>query len=314
MKTKNILIIALCLVLAAFVLGISGTVTLADGDSSAADGSERLIGVFITREPLIAPDFDRLVRENIQKLEDSGQLSEAEAAGYQKEGAIFATLKEVAHADGISAQEYVFEGIDGIRFFSPDMGSGDDFYHSLNADEGLTDAAVTFSGDDTEEKRSISGNLWVSRGVEAVIFYFNPVYQTADNRVFAVSGQGAALGSGGIALDQKLSDTKKTVSDGKEKALITEVAIHLETMEEPTGITILQFDEHNECLGKADYEPGTLPEKVDTLPGAQYLIVETASANETSRVLFQKDNTELCAFFSRKDRICLKQTAAISCV
>lgn len=68
MKTKNILMIFVCTVLAAFVLRAAGVMHLADTSAEEVVSADRLIGVLITREYLDLFDGEQFLNDNIGRL------------------------------------------------------------------------------------------------------------------------------------------------------------------------------------------------------------------------------------------------------
>ena len=52
MKNKNMIIIIACIVLTAFALGATGTISLVSASETGSASSDKLIGVLITREYL----------------------------------------------------------------------------------------------------------------------------------------------------------------------------------------------------------------------------------------------------------------------
>lgn len=301
MKTKQMIIIIICIILAAFALGAAGIVNVTNETAKKNLDEDHLIGVLITKEYLDLFDGN---------INDQGRL--------------YAELVETSQPDEtgetIKAKEYVFKDIKGIRFFGPKIpdesgidGSGS--YMSTNIDEGITDASTHFTILDDCETVSLKGTIYVASGGKSGNFYFNPVYQTSKGDVYAMSGEGISfLGEGngpGTSMSQKISENR-TSSDESKISSGTEVEVTVSVMEDPTRIALLQFDSKNELLEKADFTPGNLPESIDVLPDAQYMIVETTSAEGIHRTLFQQEDDFIYVFTSRDDGICIKQTYEVN--
>lgn len=311
MKTKNIIIIVCCIILAAFTLGATGMIKVANDAAQEGPGSDRLIGVLITREYLDLFDSDRFFNDNVNKLMNGGSISEAERAKYQER--LYATLVETSRisetGETVTTKEYVFDGIEGIRFFAPYINDELGSYWSTNIDEGITDANTHFNSSDDGEGISLKGTIYVASGDNLGNFYFNPVYQTLKGDVYAVSGDGIFLGEGSVPGDswkQKITENRTAKDGDTTTSFGTEVEVTVCFMYEPTKTALLQFNSKNELLEKADFTPGNLSEHIDALPDARYMIVETTSAEGISRTLFQREDDFLYAFYCRDDGICIK--------
>lgn len=311
MKTKNIIIIVCCIILAAFTLGATGVIKVTNEDARETSDSDRLIGVLITREYLDLFDSDRFFNDNVNKLMNGGSISEAERAKYQER--LYATLVETSQisetGETVTTKEYVFNGINGIRFFAPYITDELGSYWSTNIDEGITDSNTHFNSSDDGEGISLKGTIYIASGDNLGNFYFNPVYQTLKGDVYAVSGDGVFLGESsvpGVSWSQKITENRTELSGDTKTSSGAEVEVTICVMEEPTSITLLQFNSKNELLEKTDFTPGNLPEHIDALPDARYMIVETTSTDGISRTLFQREDDFVYAFYCRDDGICIK--------
>ena len=166
MKTKNIIIIVCCIILAAFTLGATGVIKVTNEDARETSDSDRLIGVLITREYLDLFDSDRFFNDNVNKLMNGGSISEAERAKYQER--LYATLVETSQisetGETVTTKEYVFNGINGIRFFAPYITDELGSYWSTNIDEGITDSNTHFNSSDDGEGISLKGTIYIASG------------------------------------------------------------------------------------------------------------------------------------------------------
>ncbi|MBR5717448.1 MAG: hypothetical protein IKX16_00325 [Clostridia bacterium] len=311
MKTKNIIIIVCCIILAAFTLGATGMIKVANDAAQEGPGSDRLIGVLITKEYLDLFDSDRFFNDNANKLMNGGEISEADSSKYQ--GCLYATLIEtketIETGESVTSKEYVFDGIECIRFFAPYINDELGSYWSTKIDEGITDVNTHFNSSDDGEGISLKGTIYVASGDNLGNFYFNPVYQTLKGDVYAVSGDGVFWGEGsepGVSWSQKITENRTELSGDTKTSSGAEVEVTICVMEEPTSITLLQFNSKNELLEKTDFTPGNLPEHIDALHDAQYMIVETTSTDGISRTVFQREDDFVYAFYCRDDGICIK--------
>ena len=305
MKTKTIIIIAVfgCILLAAFIIGITGGLRLHDEKPEQYIG-DNFVGILITREPLDLADEETIVPETNQKIIiDGHEASEAERTNGQKR--LYAKLSRSSGTDETAPpQEYVFDGVDGIYCFCAHQKGNSGGFWNLQADEGITDVCW---GD------TISGTIYMVPRKGQDILYVNRVYQTPSGSVYAVRASAGNALQNGVEFSVEIEDEDKgALFDNTAEASGVKVALNIKAMEKPVEIALLQFGSGNELLGKTVYQPGTLPEYMDSLPDTQYIIVETTSAKGVSRELYQKDDTFVQAFCGRDDGICIRQNCEIN--
>ena len=318
MKTNKIIIIGCCLLLTAFLLGAAGVIQLADAAAPEGTDADRLIGVLITNEYLDLLDEEQFLNDHMGLLVEGGQISEAETAQYQ--GRLYADLTETLHTDEETGEffvgkEYVFDGVDGIRLISPQITDEAGSYIGTTVDEGISDASVSFLSTDQGEHISLKGTIYVASGSGLDRFYFNPVYQEPDGRVYVVSGHGVFWDSNeipGASWSTKLSENREmTPDDGTGVSSGTEVEVTVQLMGNPESTALLQFSGGHALLAETDYLPGTLQERLDILPDTAYILLETTSTEGVSRTLFQREDAYAYTFYCRDDGICIKQSCQI---
>lgn len=323
MKTKKIMMITVCIVLVAFALGATGAFRLADASENGDPSSDRLIGFLITREYLDLFDSEQLLHDNMHTLVDGGEISESESAKYQ--GRLYATRVETSHTNDETGEtdsgiEYVFEGIDGICYFTPRVTDQFGTYWSLSGDDAISDRHTNFNLTDEGESVAMEGTIYVStRGNAGNVFYFNPVYQTPTEEVYAVSGEGEYFDDNsvaGMSMSHEIKENQSSTVGDSTTSSGTEVKVTICFMDEPEKVSILQFGEENDLLSQTEYDPGDFPDTLQVQSGTQYLIVETTTfSNEqvrnTTRELYQPEDDSLFAFFRRDDGICVKKECEI---
>lgn len=320
MKTKNICIIIACVMLAAFVLGATGTMNMVN-PANQAMSSDRLIGVLITRKHLDLFDSEQFFADNISELANGREISESESAKYQ--GRLYATLVETTHVneetgETHSRKEYVFDGVDGFSYFAPNITDEFGTYRSMSGDNTITDGNIHINSTDEGETVSLKGTIYVSASGNQNIFCFNPVYQSSTGEVYAVSGNSMSAGNiAGTSMSHKITENQSETSSSSTTSSGTEVEITISYIDEPTNVSILQFDGKNELLLQMDFVPGTLPNILQVQPGTQYIIVETTTYSQEKsktiiREIYQKEDETLYTFFRRDDGICVKQWCEIN--
>lgn len=323
MKVKKIIIITVCMMFAAFVFGAAGIFNLASTSEDETTSKDRLIGVLITREDLDLFDSEQFIIDNIDTLAGGREISESGSSNYQ--GRLYATRVETSDTDDETGEtsstiEYVFEGIDGICYFTPRITDQFDAFWSLGGDDAISDAHTHFNSTDEGESIAMEGTIYVStHGNAGNFFYFNPVYQTPTEEVYAVSGDGEYFGDNSVETSTsfEIKENQSSTIDNLTTSSGTEIKVTIRYMDKPEKVSILQFDEEDELLSRMEYDPSDLPDTLQVQSGTQYIIVETTTCSQeqtfrTTREIFEPEDDTLFAFFSRDDGICVKQECQIN--
>jgi len=249
-----------------------------------SEGS-RLIGLLITREDL---------------------------AGHTDETGVLPAACIQKGPDGET--EYRFGDVSGLRlicFIAPESG-GEGSSVISNADDGISAADFNMSEDGSSIQVDAAINFVPGRN--EALFFFNPVLRTDSGRVFAVPGDfmavSAAMNPPGSSVGQTVRDERKHTENGSETTDTTTVSVQIKAVREPVKIRLLQFSAEHELLESKDYEPGTVPEQVVMLTGADYLLAETEEKDPevgtfTRREVVGRDTDFLNTLSCREDGICL---------
>ena len=327
MKNKIGIIILACVLVVSFVLGVTGAVTFAKDESTDnADGAskDRLIGVFITTEYLDLFDFESYFQDNADKVLSGGEISSSDSSPY--EGKLYAILVDDPYTnpetgETITTKEFVFDGIEGIAFFSARYTDESGMqYWGTGGDDATSDAHTGLHSTDGGDSIDMKGTIYVSTSKGSNVFYYNPVYQTATGEVYLMSGQGMSHGgelSTGMSSSHALKEEQTITIDGKNETISSNIEVSTCFMDTPLSTTILQYDEDGNIVAKENYAAGNLPFKITTSSDTEYIIVEThmksIDGKETvARELFQQDDKSLYAFSCREDGICIKQYCSIA--
>lgn len=283
MKKNKRYILLLCAMGLAFVLGVTGILSLTDKTSADPQTLEedRFIGLFLTPERVELPN-----------------------------GRLYAAVKE----DPENGTKYVFENVAGYACFCPVFAFAKGSFLGLNPEEALTDAEMSLRDAEGEKRTKIEASVYVSSPAAPPAFYNNPVYQTASGEVYLLKGAGMSLpqGADDAAAAFTRSEEQIVSEDGKETVIGTDAEIRFCTMDTPEQIVILQFDAANQMIASQSCAPGSLPQEMVMEKTAAYVLVETqmtslAGEKTTARELFGREDAQLFAFSCRKDGICVKQ-------
>ena len=320
MKIKNIILIAYT---ALIILPLTGC-QLAKQDLSKGKTEDRLIGVFITREYLDLFDGEGYLTDHITGF--SGGELRVSGSPEKYNGRLYATLttRDLSNPETgkkSSIQEYVFEGVEGISLYAPEMlTSADDRYVSSVSGDGMVDLRFDVYCGDEEDKITLDGTLYVLPVKNIRAHYFNPVYQSEDGKVYAMSGQGISIGgdqSADSAFSQKLEESVVFTQNGKRKKKTAVINTSIKTMLPPQKIVLLQMDKNSSILSRQVYEPGKLPESITPHQNTNYILLESYKKDldgteKITRTLFTQDDPSLDSFYPSEDDIILKQYTPIN--
>lgn len=312
---------AICL--AAFLSSILAGCQLAREDAGANASEDRLIGIFLTTEHLDLFDFDGYLKDNIGNFSGGKINIDGNAEKYQ--GRLYAELKTKTLTNAETGEktettEYVFPNFKGITFFStwfPVTVENSSCYTTVS-DEEISDGRVDVKQDDQGSSITMEGTIYVTPG-HVKAYFFNPVYQSSDGSVYAMTGHGiSASGDSpeGTAYSQTLDAAYTTAENEKTKKDSISVKISVSVMNPPEKIVVLQMGADGSLVFRTEYNPGEMPEAIVPEKNTEYFIVETKKASNSgdgtiSRKLYGKDADTLEAFYCRKDGICVKQRVQI---
>lgn len=307
MKTKTIAAFFVCVLAAAFLLGLTGTVQVAaDADGDTSDGG-RLIGAFVTASHLELFDGEAFIKDNMDKLSAGGEPG-GDTAGY--EGRLYATLADVQAGGGAGSGEYVFEDVDGIRFFAAVVSDESGAYTACFSDSAISDGRMDVAGTGDGASLTLEGTIYASTLSEARCFYVNPVYQTEDGRVYAVTGEGITMSGDlvdGMSHTLALTESRSTTVNGDTLKNETSVTVTVEYITPPERVRVVQLDADDRVAAVVEYQSGSVPDTITPEPGVEYIIVESLSAEGAAeRELFQKNDGFLTALSCGSDGVCVK--------
>ena len=296
--------ILLALLLAAALL-LAGCSLALPEDGDAVEDGDPMVGVLVTRESLDLFDMDAYLRENGSKLLNGGTVSGADAEKYT--GTLFAAWDE-------EKQSYGFAGVDGYIWLCTEESGDAGDYTKMQSDGVFCDGSSAVNVTDEGESYTFSATLYAVKknADETVGMFVNPLYQTADGRVYARAGQGiSASGNEGAypSMTQTLrQELKKSGKDGKTTRKF-ECAVKMQLTAEPEKVTLFWMDTEHGVLKQESYQPGTLPETLDVKRAQFLLCVETAADGTQTRTLYGPENETqtLDTFVPAEDGLLEKQ-------
>jgi len=297
---------------------------LAREDMQAAASGDKMIGVLVTREYLDQFDLEGYIKDNPGSLNGGEITLDGNAQKYQDR--LYATertktTKNEETGQAVTTDEFVFESIAGMSFFSPTVQAAEDngSYVATMSDEAFCDVSAAFSLGDDKTSTALEATIYISSAIGDVTFYFNPVYQDAAGGVYAVGGNGmsaSGMNLEGSEMTQTLDSSNTVTEDGKTKTDSTSIKITVKGMALPEKTVILQMDADNTLISRAEYMAGGMPSSLTPDAAAEYLIIEIHSldasgAEVVTREIYGVDKDSFTVFSLREDGICIGSTIQI---
>ena len=322
MKRKMMIAVCCALILCA----LTGC-QLAKESAGTNAYEDRLIGVFITTEYLDLFDFEGYLSDNYNSFQ-GGEIN-VDGSGTQKyQGRLYAvlvprTLTDEETGETTVTHEYVFEGIEGILYCVPTIqpSEAENSYIATTSDPAISDGYTSIFVGDDENSVSIDGTIFVAPSKNDHIYYYNPVWQSAEGSVYAVSGDSFMFSSEahgeGSAYAQTMDATTTITENGKAKKDSISIKISISVMYAPEKIVILQMDPDNVVISRSEYEPGEMPKDIMLKTDTAYFIVETHKRDDTGNIkihreIYGRDVENIETFFVREDGVCVKHWTQIT--
>ncbi len=305
--------------LTALLLSILTGCQLAREDAGTKASEDRLIGVFLTTEHLDLFDFEGYLNDNIGSL--SGGEIKLDGTTEEYQGRRYAelrprTLTNTETGEKVVTKEYVFPGFEGITYFSARVPTTaeQEGYVTSGSDEAISDGHMNLKYTDQGDSTTMEGTVYVSPGLGST-YYFNPVYQSEDGNVYAMTGSGfstSGVRDEGAAYTQTMNATYTMTENGKIKTDSISVKISISVMSPPEKIVVLQMGADSSVVSKTEYAPGEMPESIALEENTEYIVVEahktdTNGGKFISRKLYGRDAESLETYYSREDGICVKK-------
>ncbi len=319
MKNKGFIVLVMAVVI------ITTGCRLAREDAGQNANADRLIGVLITTEYLDLFDMEGYLNDNISGF-SGGKIVVDDRKSGKYQGRLYATLVEREYSDEVSGNktvtgEYVFENIKGIPFFAATVpfSEGRETYVTTGSDESISDGHSGLYYGDEEDRIELEGTIYITPTYSGQTYFLNPVYQSSDGDVFALSGGGYNLSgvkSEGAVFSQTLDETTDISENGKKKSFVTSVEISLAAMFPPDKIVINQVDKNNGLLSTNEFTPNEMAEELILMADVEYIVVETYKTDSDGnkiidRDIYGKKDGSFATFYLRDDGVCVKKWTGI---
>ncbi|MDR2572450.1 MAG: hypothetical protein LBD23_19440 [Oscillospiraceae bacterium] len=280
---------------------------------------DRLVGVFITTKHIDLFDFDSYLKDNIKNFRNGEIIIDEHSTVYNERlyaTQVTKTLTSEDTGETIQTEEFIFEGIDGISFFSvtvPADTEGQESYIASVFDDAINGGQLHVTSGDDESNIKLDGTIYVVPKVDMdLVFYINLVYQSLDGSVYLLSGSGISTSGAvdeGTVMSQSFTAVYTTNENGRTKTESIYVSVSFSIIFAPEKITILQMDADNILVSRTEYEPDAVPKTTLVEQNAAYLIVETQKRDHDgnrviSREIYDSDIESIAFLIAREDSIC----------
>jgi len=280
----------------------SGCQLALEGEGALRVEDNRLAGVLVTNDSLHTILFDESqVFRSIDEMLAPRRLY-----------AEHITTTHTSPETGMEYQrdEFVFPGVEGIQFFTTVLytGAGSSFVNM--GDSAISDGHTGVHVTDNSHSVTMEGSIYVLPGIGGQAFFVNPVFQTADGRLFVEQGGGFSLGGvtdEGSWMSQTQTHTTTITENGVETINTTSVTINISAMFESEKITVIQMCEDSQIISRNDFAPNEMPDEIHAESQTAFFLVEAhrpaATANPIRRELYGPNDNSIRTFIPRPDGI-----------
>ena len=242
-----------------------------------------MVGVLVTTQPLDLFDSEAYLRENASSVLNGGMIRADDAEKYSN--ALFSAWDD-------AQQRYVFPDTEGYVWLCTEESDESGDYTRMQNDDVFCDGTSAVHVTDEGSSYEFSAALYVPNDRTYAVFYCNPIYQTADGRVYALTGQGMSLsGETGstAAMTQTLTQTLTEAQKGETQTRSFECAIKVQLAARPERVTLFWMDAESGVLRREEYAAGTLPETLRAEDAEFLLAVETAVDGTQRRAIYEPE-------------------------
>lgn len=278
---------------------------VSESTASSSGATGRLVGVYITKEPLSAS----LLQEQLGTIMPSDAFTEESLGTVGKLTESTFVENEVTHI--IHKYTFPFVETDGMLFgsFTIDTGNGTP-YTVLEADDGLSDVHTALNHTDNGESIVQTAVIYQESG--SMIYYFNPVYQTDDGVVYVMAGEGIHVSDGlGGNMTQTVKDSLTVTKEGTLETFSSEFTVTVEFAEVPQTVAFYQMNANHELLSRKEYSPQNLPKELPLSADCAYVLMESYGEDGTTRTLWQVGDEAPYVFRSLENGICVKESVEL---
>ncbi|RRD93529.1 hypothetical protein EII17_12400 [Clostridiales bacterium COT073_COT-073] len=302
----------LILMIIGCLLGLSAC-QLARPEKGESAG-DQLIGVYIS--------YDHISQAEEVKINAAGQITiEVDDEKSRLYAIKTEEIKETEDGQKYINYDFHFPEIAGIKMLATVL--NDPLNHKARQifvvkDQAVTEVNMEIKGErEKNEFVHLKGIVYQDADLEGKMLFVNPVFQTADGRVYLRSGKGFAVYGDKLSGNFRQTTTLRNtavVDDGnekKEQETVIEMTIVLEKPDEE--IVIIQMDKNNEIIDRQNYSVQQMSDKFWPKPEAEYLlaVISKAGGIKTKPIIYTKAEEEFSYLRQGENGILIKESVEI---
>jgi len=196
---------------------------------------------------------------------------------------------------------------------------GNEPYWTSHGAEGISEAQFGVHNINGVEHITMEGTIYVRNREGIIGFYFNPVYQMPDGRVYLVEGEGTSFsnhGESGVSYTHALTEENTRTQNGEKTGKGSEIRIQVKTMELPLRYVIHCMDTGHRVLTGQEFLPGELPEKLQIPVNTAYVLLEIHEWNEQEQdvvryEVYDRQDEQLQTYRALENNICAEQSVKL---
>ena len=282
---------------------------LAQPESDNNSEQNRFVGFLVTTKPLfeknIEENLENLLPENPDDVVD-GNFELSDEVNMQER--VYAELVQETITDESGVQplkNYEFKDVDAVAFAHYEISAEGDNepYCIMGLGEAVCDVENRHGG----ENNGISGNLWLAKDFGGTSLFINPVYQTADHRVFAVAAPYSHYISEGIKLNVKQQEDYTVTENGEKHKSVFTAELTIDVAEPARSVTVIQMDKNDKEIKREGFSADKFPEEFTPDDNAAYLIVVSECDSDSYRKVVQPDEDTADVFIKLDELFCKKK-------
>ena len=265
---------------------MSGGCTLAIPDAGTDGNGDRLIGAFITAEYLDLYDMESYLNDHASSLINNSSITVGNDSRY--EGKLMATVDKQG-AESSSEWKVSFGNIKGEYVLMPVTTdeNGETMVGNLCTD-GVGEPYLNYAVTDDGEEQDISVTIYQQTTEQEKTYYVNPVYQTENGDIYAMTGNGYANGTSieeGNTMATTLTGESTVVENGKTKKDTCKISVQFANMYKPVRTIIYQMNEANQVLKQTAYTPSKVPDTLKVESETAYILEEIRKEDTSGKMV-----------------------------
>ena len=303
---------------------------LAEPETEAV-GPDRLVGVFVTREHLNLFDMESYLEDNAGKLLNGGQLFVEDSSEYSRR--IYATLVPDEYTDPEGGKhttlKYEFPDLKGQFLGAYRVEEGwtvqpdgetlhHDSYWTTTAGEWFGDIHTHITSNEFDNTGiDLKSTIYVSDEMEEILFFYNPVYQTAGGELYLLEGTGNSCQfHDGSTMTHSINEEQESTVPGDEAVYRTDIEVVVKCITMAQRIVVNYVDENNEVFACEEYTGEEIPLELTASEGTEYLVCEIYRLNDEGeeimyRQIRDRESDPIELYREVEDGICAKTELAV---